>query len=389
MKIGEKFEKIADAVYKKGVSDFGVSFDETGTNLVTIDKVHSKEHDAKVELTSKNLISPSVFADYELQEDGSYYAPKEKDRKKYSFELPAGTYTLSYKLKCSVGANYRLALIDKNGKQYQQYLVSTGDYVSFNLTFTASADIVSIEVDWGNESAIGCYIKELQIEKGSVATPYASYIDVSSDVESVTVCGKNLFDIGIDDLSTWMRNGIELTHNDDGSFNLIGTLRNINYIYVVPKTWKYTIPAGTVLIVSVYYEGGGNLIGPTLYDESNTLIRQFNSLESGGNLSHKLERDCKSIGYVVRFPNKAAGDYVEIRNIKLQCEIGSVATEWEAYQGGTYPVEDGKAIAKSVAPTMNITTPAIGVSIEAKGYLDGQAVIDELSQALVDIGGEI
>ena len=153
---------------------------------------------------------------------------------------------------------------------------------------------------------------------------------------------------------------------------------------------EYVIePVLTVLIISVYYEGGGNLIGPTLYDESATLIRQFNSLESGGNLSHKLERDCKSIGYVVRFPNKAAGDYVEIRNIKLQCEIGSVATEWEAFKGGTYPVTDGKATVKSVSPVMNITTPTSGASIEAKGYLDGQAVIDELTQAIVDIGGEI
>ena len=259
MTTGEKFEKIADAVYKKGASDFGTPFDVTGTSLVTIDKVHPKEHD----------------------------------------------------------------------------------------------------------------------------------VEILTDAESVTACGKNLFDIGIDDLSTWARNGIELTHNDDGSFNLIGTLRNQNYFYIVPKVSQYTIPAGTTIVVSAIYESEVDFAGVGLYDENNVLFTQFNNLANGQSRKITLTKDCKSIGHLFRCPSNTSGDYVEIRNIKLQVEIGSVATEWEVYKGGTYPAEDGKAIVKSVSPTMNITTPTSGVSIEAKGYLDGQAVIDELSQAIVDLGGDI
>ena len=71
-------------------------------------------------------------------------------------------------------------------------------------------------------------------------------------------------------------------------------------------------------------------------------------------------------------------------------EFGTQATGFEKYKNPvTYPVTDGKAIVKSVSPTMNITTPVSGVSINAKGYQDGLAVIDELKQAIISLGGNV
>ncbi len=267
MTTGEKFEKVADAVYKKGASDFGTPFDVTGTSLVTIDKVHPKEHD----------------------------------------------------------------------------------------------------------------------------------VEVLTDAESVTACGKNLFDISKDTLSKAYHVGLTMTVNDDGSFNLDGTLTR-NYAYVKPdgnSIWGgYTIPKGTTVVLSSNFESdvATDCIGIVVRREigNNGAIEiQGNSMTNGKTIKHTLANEGKTVGYCFRFPDRAVGDEVHIRNIKLQCEIGSVATEWEAYKGGTYPAEDGKAIVKSVSPTMNITTPTSGANIEAKGYLDGQAVIDELSQAIVDLGGEI
>ena len=88
-------------------------------------------------VSGKNLISPSVFADYELQEDGSYYAPQQKASNYYPFELPAGTYTLSYQCKADANTGYRIFLEDENGNRYDKFMTHTGDFVSFVFTFTA------------------------------------------------------------------------------------------------------------------------------------------------------------------------------------------------------------------------------------------------------------
>ena len=404
MSIADKLITIADnrpKLYKKGASDFGTPFDVSSADLVTINNVHPKEHDVEVNLSSKNLISPSVFENYELQEDGSYYITHDTAFTFHPYELPIGTYTVSYQLKAPANSGYRIRLTDENGAIYDKYIVHTGEYLPCVFSFSNTAKITSIRFYFGN-SGDGVYLKDLQIEKGSVATPYTPPIDVLTDIESVTVCGKNLFDISKDTTSPTYHAGLKMTINEDGSFNLIGTLTNVfaypNYDYTGDNRLSvfcgYTLPVGTTVTLSSYFESDEptDCIGIVIRREEgfNAAIEiQANASQNGQTKTHTLTNECKTVEYCFRFPNRSAGDYVEIRNIKLQCEIAPIATEWEAFKGGTYPVADGKAIVKSVSPTMNITTHTSGVSIEAKGYLDGQAVIDELTQAIVDLGGEI
>ncbi len=401
MTTGEKFEKVADAVYKKGASDFGTPFDVTGTSLVTIDKVHPKEHDAKVELTSKNLI-PFPYANmsvthkgvtFTVNDDGTVTANGTNDGTGSSYiaiyqagkkPLPIGTYTMS-------GAPTEDTYLQFSGLNVES---SANKSRTFTITEVQTQNLVTCCVRSGK--TVDNVVFKPQIEKGSVATPYTPYVSDLSVIESATACGKNLFDISIDKRTEYVRNGIGLTVNDDGSFNLKGTLRNSNYSYlhysdfseeVMPL--KMLIAKGTTVVSSAAFDSDDVYVGLTFYGADRKMVVQASGLYNGQSRKITLDKDVYGIGYVFACPNNAAGDMVEIRNLKLQCEIGSVATEWEAYKGGTYPVTDGKAIVKSVSPTMNITTPTSGVSIEAKGYLDGQAIINELTQAIVDLGGEI
>ncbi len=213
-------------------------------------------------------------------------------------------------------------------------------------------------------------------------------VEIATDAESVTVLGKNLCNHYFDDAKTDnFRAGLSKSNNDDGSFNLSGKLtQNYRYCSEMP----IFIPKGTNLVASGCWETPhDNVFVGAVVRSANGILLQANNTPSGQSKSVTLTEDAISVGFIFRFQNNSAGDTVGINNIKIQLEIGSVATEWEEYKGITYPVEDGKATVKSVSPTMNITTPTSGASIEAKGYQDGLAVIDELKQAILSLGGNI
>ena len=226
------------------------------------------------------------------------------------------------------------------------------------------------------------------LEKGTVATPYTPYISDMSVVNKVDVLGKNLCNHYYDDeKGDNHRAGLSKTNNDDGSFNLSGTLKNsFSYCSVMP----IFIPKGTKVVASGHWETPYDnvFVGIAIYG-ANGLLLQTNNIANGQSKSTTLTEDAVSVGYLFRLANNSAGDTMEINNIKVQLEIGSVATDFEPFKGVTYPVADGKAIVKSVSPTMNIKANTKGVSINAKGYQDGLAVIDELKQAIISLGGNV
>ena len=394
----------------KIVGGFGVPFDVSGTNLVTIDKVHPKEHDVEVKVESINLLNDTDFKSsmtvqwmtIEYEGNGIFHIygtsngvivspifPFEKEidpNESYTLYVTLLDGTLSNKFYPYIGVY--------NGVQKRNYIdVSITPNSSVGTTYSKSAkpsayssDATHIKDLWlytafTTGDTIDCRI-QVWLEKG-VAKNEPCYVPFDIGVESVTACGKNLIPFPYTQTSK-TENGVTFTVNDDGSILVNGTATKNTQFHMlasgfeIPKTGNY------------HYSGcpsGGN--------STDTYFLLASKLDSNGWVAEKYDTGngvtwLYEEGYTYKFSIYIFKDTVcENLLFKPMLEVGSVATEYEIYKGATYPVTDGKAIVKSVSPTMNIATSANGVNVEAKGYQDGLAIIDELKQAILSLGGNI
>ena len=75
----------------------------------------------------------------------------------------------------------------------------------------------------------------------------------------------------------------------------------------------------------------------------------------------------------------------------FQIEKSTTATEYEPYIGAEYTTNADGTVenVKSISPAMNLTTNKAGAVIDAKCFLDPQAVITDLTNTLITLGGEI
>lgn len=180
-------------------------------------------------------------------------------------------------------------------------------------------------------------------------------------------------------------NGIKVSHNEDGTFNLVGTATAETYIVVsttnIFKDKKiYTISKNTTNIGIVGYEYNINTWLQTFVsfgknEKSKTFTYNKNS---------NMTRNILQI-------NIANGTVLNEKNIKIMLEENSKETEWEPYVGGilspnpNYPSE-----IKTVGSNVNIFDCSKGrhqgtyngINI---GYENGYLVLNGTSTNVVDI----
>lgn len=178
--------------------------------------------------------------------------------------------------------------------------------------------------------------KVAQIEnlKGEERT-LENFTDVLSETKSIVQLEypepKNLFDETAIVNTTVI--GLTMSTNSDGSHKLTGTLTGSFFNYFNKVNLSQTIPKGTTVTVSGWYDTTptGNYIGLVGYDKDNKILFQANEKASGEHLTTTLTADLVSVGLVVRCVASAIGDTVTFDNIKLQLELGSTATPYEPY----------------------------------------------------------
>ncbi len=200
-------------------------------------------------------------------------------------------------------------------------------------------------------------------------------VEIATDAESVTVLGKNLISFPYHNTSATHK-GVTFTVNEDGTITANGTNDGTGSSYIVIyQANKNPLPIGTYTISGA----------PT---EDTYLQFSGVGVEAGGNSGKTFtitEGEAQNLVTCCVRVGKTVNNVV----FKPMIEAGTQKTEFELYRKATYPVTDGKAIVKSVSPIMNFKTPTSGASIEVKGYQDGLAVIDELKQAILSLGGNI
>jgi len=237
------------------------------------------------------------------------------------------TYTFSWKPKQT--NNYwqtRIVYYDAN-----KDFISTEDFNSYPsdtyYNLSISNDVVYIRLTFTNTGTYERY--NLQLELGNEATPYEQYcggtpspnpsypqdINVVSGNNTITICGKNLFDGNIE------IGGILDNTGENNSNNT--SLRSTGYILVKPNT-TYTLSNDKDYHMRIYE-----------YDNNNTFIQMLSTLFQS-NATFTTSSNTKYIRY------RTIGSYIENDLSSLwQLELGNQTTTYEAYTGATYPINLG------------------------------------------------
>lgn len=210
---------------------------------------------------------------------------------------------------------------------YRQYAVGTKFELSFN---SSDYEKIGISLSGNNSTLETIYttiFDEIQLEEGTVATPYVSYNSLEIKVE-----GKNRFDIN---------KRLQGTINSDGDLEIS---RNVNkfYEYDFKENTQYTFSAyvkngnenkGNVRFKIVYKDGTEN--GEVLLNH--TTIYEYITYTSALN---------KTIDYISI--NYGSEGKMYIKNGELQIEEDTQATPYEPYKSQvvTFPLSEGQKLYK-------------------------------------------
>ena len=210
------------------------------------------------------------------------------------------------------------------------------------------------------------------LEKGITATAYTPYVP---SVEGVTVsrCGKNLFmpelEIG----------GIA---GSGANYNNTAQIRSSVYNPIVPASYYiFTTLPDYFKISAVFF-----------YDKDKTYISaSFNFT------SRAIDLSAYDVRYVrFRIAKQDGTDMteedIELAKTAFQIEIGDTATEYEPYVEPVTSAADADGNVTgliSASPSMTLTSDTENVIIECEYNRDLMKVIEELTQAIISLGGNI
>lgn len=374
---------------------------------VALKDVSPLEHGLGVRVSSKNLISPDIWDDlFDKQEDGSYLSNKEiyLDASLRQFYLPPAVYTISYDVKCEIDKNYRFSIIYEDDSMVNNYIKSTGDYVHSEFV-TEKKAIKAVQWYYGAPSQ-NVQFKNLQIEKGTTATPYTPYV---ADIGAVNVkkYGKNVADIKYFSATTLgspiessNKYGTTISTTDGRANELVFTQSfatpDVDYethfdngFFVIAL--NPIIPVGTKTVLSFDLEITEDILGKSILGVgTNGKYMSTYAVHNGRNTFVLPAWD---------EPSKKGANGIEVRIVgmsgimsNIQLEVGETATEYELCKE---PVEytvnpDGTVDGvKSIAPATTLATDTEGVLIEVEYNKDINKAFAELQQAIISLGGNV
>lgn len=170
-------------------------------------------------------------------------------------------------------------------------------------------------------------------------------LEISGNSEQKTYSGKNKYPLPDEQTI----NGIKVSHNKDGTFNLIGTATAETFIVIsttniLNDKKVYTISKNTTNIAMVGYE----------YN-INTWLQTFVSIgKSEKSKTFTYNKNSNMTRNVLQI-NIANGTVLNETNIKIMLEENSNETEWEPYVGGILaPNPDYPSKIKTVGSNVNL-----------------------------------
>lgn len=286
--------------------------------------------------------------------------------------LKAGTYTVSVH-----GTNII-------GSQHDRIYVSAASGVLVNdvrngspQTLTLAEDtIVSVRAILAAGTTYENATCSVQIEQGTTATDYSPYVDPTT--ATLRTCGKNLSPVTSIDTTVSVAGAISITD-----------AREIGTYTLSAKVTKYPDDTATNTRVSatVYYTSGEIQI---FESERDTASAENDGVQRLKTVTFTPYTHVK-IAYiqVLALDCSSAGKR-HAKAEEIQLEYASSVTTFEECRGSTYaPVEDGTCEVISIAPTMTLTTDTDGVLLECEYNRDINKAFEQLTQAILSMGGNI
>ena len=374
--------------------------------VIRIDDVSPVERNVPVKVASKNLWDNSSttyhkgIGTWTITQTGVSFVRNGSTGGTYmfskKFNVTKGT-TITF--SCSKTGDAALSLY--KDKVWGNLLKRTMTNV---LSYTATEDtsiLPAIIIDSTHNEVV---MTDIQVEIGAEPTPYTAYVDVST--VTLSARGKNLLHIpdgvqpDVQTLTQTMENGIvslkgtvTFTTPPSRSYSPSTGEVLVNYIeatiislangaFKLPRgiyTFSESVNDFSCLLVgklgTKYWDAGGAKI----YHANSTF--EVTNDETYGLYLWQLEvpttgQEC-SIEYAVSYP---------------QLEYGSAATSYEpSIEPVSYPVATDGTVegVKSIYPNTTLLTDMQGVLINCEYHKDINKVIEELTNAIISLGGNI
>jgi hypothetical protein len=291
------------------------------------------------------------------------------------FSLKAGTYTFSVGDMADTQRDVRLRFwVSTNGTEKTEDIYSS-KVVTFNSDVVLASALLSVNEGIKADNLIF----EPQIEPGAVKTGWTPFIS-TPEAAKVRVQGANLFDYtqqpysNIDNTMQLIDNGFEFTTKGTNAYPAVyfrvydkaffGTKLAINLKAVLPSCIEF-------LDFTVKVNGTDQIAGGTTFPfVTQKTVPEYH------------EGDFLQLQFVAVNPNKEAGAVIRVTDIQVERETPTEVMPYVA------PVEyaQGEAI-ESIHPGMTITTDTEGALVEVEYNRDINKVFEELTNAIISIGG--
>lgn len=243
--------------------------------------------------------------------------------------LNSGAVTISFNI--TKGANNtrnypRLRTTDGSEQLYlgggENENVNAGRY---SYTFTVKVSGYYDLLWWDNGNTVKQTISKIMLNEGTTALSFEAYFEgyKSAKVTELKSNGKNMLDYR-KARNSFTANGITFTNNGDGSFTVDGTAtaQATYYIHEISKNDILPLKAGVAYTIS----GAAYGVGICVYDEN---WKVYNT-DSTKDKTFTLTYDSLKYGFYLYV---AKGKTLNNVTVYPQLEIGSMATEFRAYNG--------------------------------------------------------
>lgn len=332
--------------------------------VVRADDVSPVEHNPKIWVHGKNLLN---IPDTVVEGDYAWC-----NTQIGSFELAAGTYTLSVDFLQSGTDKSKISISARNYNAVTSEYASNGSTeVSGRLrtTFTIPEGengftLFAYSNVLGNALNTKCTFSNFQIEKGGVATEYTPYID-ATNIE-VTRCGKSVFS----------KSSQVVTGNaKPWASLLVAAVKVPAGDYVAHCRFTQTGQDKTTISMSVRsYNDYSVPFGDTSSSaQSGLLEKKFTVTEGSGGFQIFLYSNTL---------NEPLTTECYFENICV--EVGTEATGYSVYNGTKHtPSADGTVEGiTSLSPNMTILTDTEGAIVECEYIKDTNKVLQKIADAL-------
>lgn len=356
-------------------------------NVVRSDDVSPVEHIVGCKVKSKNLYNNLldyvktsettwVYENGTLQVD-CYYVNKYIDLEEER------TYTLSYSSTKTGGNGGGVYLRAYKDNKAEYHILNLNAYItSESVTFTMPKGYHLLRITFYGDTAPSTYsatYSNIMLEEGSVATGYIPFLDVGG--VSVTRYGKNLIPYPYYQTSSSASGGT-ITVLDDGSLAFSGT--PTAYVGIPIYKGKALVTSGNmtlsntgtaknyIAIIYMYNEAGDLVVTKSTTGKPLTLNMDDFPTVTDWNITYARAISNEDISGII-YP---------------MLEIGSEATDYEAYSATTHSVNaDGTVNGiTSLSPTISIISDTDDVVIVCEYNRDSNEVLKEVLK-FIDQGG--